>query len=142
MSDEADRIRNEMQNVRQEMGHEVKGILDGAKQLSDWRFYVRQRPWACVGGAFALGFFLSPARKRLLDPDAKRILAQLRDAGALPRSLAGAAPAASGGMLASVLALVGPYVARNAASMLAQRFAAGGAAHRPQNESVNQGEPK
>jgi hypothetical protein len=124
MSDEAERIRHEMQNVRQDMGQEVHGIVRGAKQLSDWKYYVRQHPWACVAGAFTLGFMATPARKQLWRGDAAKMLEHLRSSGVLPAAASGAA-APAGGVMGAVLAMAGPFVLKNAAAMLARHFQGG-----------------
>jgi hypothetical protein len=129
MNDDAERIRRQMQDVRQDMGAEVVDLVRGARQLTDWRHYVRQHPWACVGGAFALGFLVSPARKKLLaaNIDVDALVAQLKSKGLAAAT--GAAPLYPGGTLGKLLAVAGPIVARNVANLVAQRLAAAAAAH-------------
>jgi hypothetical protein len=124
MSDEAERIRQQMQHVRQVVGDDVKGIVQGARHATDWRYYVRRHPWACVGSAFALGFLATPARRKLLTGDAHKIFEQLRASG-LVTAATGATPLAGGGLAAKVLAVAGPLLVRGAASLMAQHLAAG-----------------
>jgi hypothetical protein len=125
MSDEAERIRRQMQHVRQEVGADVKGIVQGARHATDWRYYVQRHPWACLGSAFALGFLVTPARRKLLaGGDAHKVIEQLRSSGLLAAATS-AAPLASGGMAAKVLALAGPILLRGAASLIAQHMSAG-----------------
>lgn len=129
MSDEAERIRRQMQDVRQDMGQDVHGIVQGAKQLSDWHYYVRQHPWACVGGAFAVGFLLTPARKQLMRADVSKVVEHLRSTGVLPAAASGAPHA--GGLMGTVLAMAGPYLLKGAATLLASKLAGGSHAETP-----------
>src|SRR5262245_22564765 len=99
MSDDAERIRRQMQAIRQDMEGGVKGVVEGARQLSDWRYYVRQHPWACVAGAIALGFIAAPMRRKKVDGIPEELLAKLRSGGPVP-----AAAAAAGGGLAATVA--------------------------------------
>lgn len=128
MSDEAERIRRQMQNVRQEMGHEVHAVVERAKELSDWRYYVRQHPWICAGSALALGFLAMPSRrKQSLGPDVQRLISQLNKHGLT----VAASKAAPGGLLAQALAMAGPIVLRNAASLLTRRLSGSETHHAP-----------
>ena len=47
----ADEIRREMELTRQRVRAEVTEVVEGARQLTDWRFYPRRFPWATVGAA-------------------------------------------------------------------------------------------
>jgi hypothetical protein len=126
MSDDAEYIRRQMQNVRQEMGADVKEIVHGARQLTDWRYHVRTHPWACVAGAFAVGFLLMPARKAAAaakDVNVDQLLTHLKNQG-LNVAAGRAASFAPGGMLGRVIAVAGPYVARTAINAIAHRLAA------------------
>lgn len=121
MSDEADRIRRQMQNVRQDVGDNVKDIVQGARQLSDWRYYVRRHPWACVGSAFAVGFMAMPGPRKSLPADLQKVVEQLRASGfgVTP------APTAGGGSFAGrLVALAAPIVVRQVLPMVAQYMTA------------------
>ncbi len=124
MNDDAERIRQQMQNVRQDMGAGVHDVVQGARQLSDWRYYVRKHPWACVGSAFAIGFLATPARKKLVsgNVDVAALLQQLKGNAAAEGGMSGLLP---GGITGRVLAFVGPLILQNAAALIAQRFAPG-----------------
>jgi hypothetical protein len=125
MSDDAERIRRQMQHVRQDMGADVQGIVRGARELIDWRRYVRLHPWACVAGAFALGFLASPARKRMhsASADMDRLIAQLKSRGLAAAT--GAAPLYPGGAAGKLLAVAGPLLAKSVINIVAQRLARG-----------------
>lgn len=63
-------ISRQMEDVRSDLGDDVEELVESARTLTDWRHYVKQFPWACVGGAMALGFFIVPKRIELISPDA------------------------------------------------------------------------
>src|SRR5207247_11321483 len=45
-----------MARIRQELPREAAQLAESAHNLADWRYYVRQHPWICLGGIAALGF--------------------------------------------------------------------------------------
>jgi hypothetical protein len=135
MSDEAERIRRQMQNVRQEMGHDVHAVVERAKELSDWRYYVRRYPWICAGSAVALGFLAMPGRRsRALPPDTESLISQLNKHGLT----VAASKAASGGLLAQALTIAGPIVLRNAVSILTRRLSTAEVKQAPGGSSVSE----
>jgi hypothetical protein len=79
----ADEIRREMAITRRRVRAEVGEVFDGARQLTDWRFYTRQFPWALVGGAAVVGYALIP-RKLELPAPAVKPLERLLGRGNLP----------------------------------------------------------
>lgn len=40
-----------------------------AKRLTDWRYYVKAFPWACLAGAVTIGYLAVPNRRDILTPD-------------------------------------------------------------------------
>jgi hypothetical protein len=127
-NEDAERIRRQMQHVRQDMGDELKGIVLGARQLSDWRYYVKQHPWACLGAAFAVGFALMPGKRTPAQAEIDRLLAQLRSSTRTVNAL-GSAPGASG-LLGRLVALAAPIVIRSATSFVSNQLSG---ARRPQS---------
>jgi hypothetical protein len=139
MSEDAERIRQQMQHVRQEMGAGMQDVLHGARQLSDWKYYVRRHPWACVGSAFALGFLATPARRKVLTDkvDVASIVEQLKRHGIDMGSLgAGLAAGAGGGLASRAFSLLWPILLRNAGAMVAQHLAARGPAAPPDSTTA------
>jgi len=59
---QADALRREMRGIRRELGNEVEALVENAELLMDWRYYVHRYPWAVVGAAGLLGYFLVPRR--------------------------------------------------------------------------------
>jgi len=121
MSDEAERIRRQMQDVRLEMGRDVHEVVERAKELSDWRYYVRKHPWVCMGSALAIGFLAMPGRKAvgaIAGPDVQHLVDQLKKHGLN----VAAGTAAPGGLVGKALAIAGPIVLRSAVAMVSKRL--------------------
>ena len=61
---EADEIRLQMAKIRNELHQEMREVVGGATAATDWRSYVRNRPWLAISLAFATGYMLVPRRIR------------------------------------------------------------------------------
>ena len=72
-SHETNAIRQRMEEVRCELDQDVQGIVEGARDMRDWRSYVRSYPWVCVGAAVAAGYLLAPRRPAAMQPSAEAI---------------------------------------------------------------------
>jgi len=71
-----DDIIREMREIRCDMREDVEGIVDRAQGIveraqdfTDWRFYVRNYPLTCLGAAVLAGYFLIPARPRIVEKE-------------------------------------------------------------------------
>ena len=51
----ADQLRREMAMVRRELSADIKGVTAQAKELTDWRQYMKHAPWISIGIAAAAG---------------------------------------------------------------------------------------
>src|SRR5581483_6310489 len=56
-------LREQMQRIRNRMTTEAEVLKVEPHRLLDWRWYVKQSPWLCVGTAAALGFWLVPGHR-------------------------------------------------------------------------------
>ena len=72
-SHETNAIRQRMEEVRCDLDQDVQGIVEGARDMRDWRSYVRSYPWLCVGAAVAVGYLLVPRRPAAMQPSAEAI---------------------------------------------------------------------
>ena len=72
-SHETKAIRQRMEEVRCDLDQDVQGIVEGARDMRDWRSYVRTYPWVCVGAALAVGYLLVPRRHVAMQPNAETI---------------------------------------------------------------------
>ncbi len=123
MSDnrDAESLQREMARVRDVLVDEVEGIVTNARELSDWRYYVRRHPWACVGAAAAVGFLAVPRRLQVVTPDAESLakLAKQNRLVVTPR----VEPQKSGGLTASLLTLGANMLFRSAIAFVGQQMA-------------------
>lgn len=70
---DGERIRSRMAEVRRELDEDVNGIVENARTLTSWRYYVRKYPWACMAGAAALGYLAVPRQYEIHSPDAETL---------------------------------------------------------------------
>jgi hypothetical protein len=70
---EAEEIQREMARIRCDLNADVDEIVENARVMSDWRYYVKSYPWACAAGALALGYLIVPSRLEIISPDAKTL---------------------------------------------------------------------
>ena len=61
-------IQRQMSEIRGEMRHDMNTLVTNARTLSDWRYYVRNYPWACLGAAAFVGYLLVPPRIAVAAP--------------------------------------------------------------------------
>ena len=59
-----DDIRRRMAQIRRELHDDVQGVVAGAEAVADWRRWVRNYPWACIGVAFTVGYLVIPRKNR------------------------------------------------------------------------------
>jgi hypothetical protein len=71
---DAEKIQAEMRQVRSELREDVKEVVASARELSDWRQYVRAAPWLSLGAAAAIGYFFVPPRTVVVRPNADDLL--------------------------------------------------------------------
>ena len=69
----AETIRLEMASVRETLDDNVSEIVTNARNLADWRYYVKAAPWGAIGVAVAAGYFIVPRRIQIVQPDADEI---------------------------------------------------------------------
>jgi len=61
-SPRATAIRQRMEEVRCDLDEDVQEIVEGARDMGDWRSYVRSYPWVCLGAAAVAGYLIVPRR--------------------------------------------------------------------------------
>jgi len=57
-------IRRRMAQVRRGLDEDVQDIVDVARDMAEWRYFVKTFPWLCLGTAVVGGYLLVP-RKRV-----------------------------------------------------------------------------
>jgi hypothetical protein len=58
-----------MAEVRLEFRDDVEDVINNARDLANWKSYVRSYPWLCLGAAAAVGYFMVPQRLEIRSPD-------------------------------------------------------------------------
>ena len=114
-SPETTAIRQRMQEVRRDLDEDVQEIVEGARDMCQWRTYVRSYPWICLGTALAIGYWIVPRRLSRMQPDAQTLAQMANQSGFLPAS-----PAKSAAR-DIVRALVGNLVIRGVSSFVEQQ---------------------
>lgn len=97
-------IRERMAQVRCDMGADVQQIVDSARTMTDWRYYVEQYPWLCLGAAAALGYLAVPNRVHMLRPDAQSLAELAKRDKIIVKASPQARPNGYGSMLAGMVA--------------------------------------
>ena len=134
----AESIRDQMRQVRRELGEDVDGIVDNAQVLTDWRYYVRTYPWVCLGAAAAVGFLVVPSRPRIVQPD-PATMADLARARKIVLSPASEAPRPKPGMAASVGSMLARALLQGGLAILKQQFARGVESHFSRQQHASNG---
>src|SRR5262245_54355091 len=70
----AEEIRLRMHEVRSELGENVEELVESARTITDWHYYVERYPWLCIGAAVALGYVVIPRRMPVVNLDADAVL--------------------------------------------------------------------
>lgn len=60
---DADELRRRMSQIRRELPKDMERIVTGARQIVDWKQYVRDFPWATTLAAVAVGYWLVPTAR-------------------------------------------------------------------------------
>mgnify|MGYP003382146581 CR=1 FL=1 len=70
---EYEAIQREMAIARREMYAGARDVVTNAKELTDWRHYVREYPWLSIGAAFAVGYIvISPIARTIISTRSRR----------------------------------------------------------------------
>jgi hypothetical protein len=114
----AESIQRRMAQIRRELDETVDEISDQARQLRDWRHYVRSYPWLFAAAALAAGYAIVPERRRVsqIDP---QTLAALAGQG---QRKAEARTGFAGSLARVALGHMGSLLARSAAAYVAQKL--------------------
>jgi hypothetical protein len=66
---ETQAILQRMSEVRCDLDEDVQEIVEGARVMGKWRYYVRTYPWVFLGAALAAGYLIVPRRQSAIRPD-------------------------------------------------------------------------
>ncbi|MBL8855493.1 MAG: hypothetical protein JNK57_16115 [Planctomycetaceae bacterium] len=114
-SPETAALLRRMAEVRADLDDGAQEIAESARDLGEWRHYVRSYPWLCLGVACVVGYLIVP-RRRVGPENARQFMAewieQRRALGNPPSTL---------GVLGAVRAVAGNLLWRSAVSFVARR---------------------
>lgn len=116
----AEHIQRRMSQIRHELDETVEDISGQAKQLQDWRYYVRQYPWFFVGTAAALGYLMVPDRPKVFHLDNEK----LADLGRREKLIVESRPGIAGFVARTALAHLSNALMGSAAKYFGQRLGA------------------
>jgi hypothetical protein len=105
-----------MQQIRREIDQDVEDMAASARNMVDWKHYVKTYPWVCLGTAVALGFLIVPKRSTAMRPD----LATMTELARTGHLDVKPAPAAMRGFVDTLLAAVANIAVRTATAYLGQ----------------------
>ena len=115
----ADAVRARMQQIRCEMDQDMEEMVASARDMVDWKHYVKTYPWVCLGTAAALGFLIVPKRSTAIHPD----LATLTELVKTGHMVAEPAPAATRGLADALLTTVATIAVRKGIELLGESAA-------------------
>jgi hypothetical protein len=124
---ELEDIRKRMAQIRRDLHDDVRGVVEGAEAATDWRRFVRNYPWACMGAAVAVGYLIVP-RKHHASATLQIAPAEIARAVAVEPSMPVEARKGKG-LLGTMFGLVAP-MAFKAAQGYALQFAEQWLAHK------------
>lgn len=70
---DAEDIRRQMARIRRELDEDVESVVEQARELADWRNFVKRHPLLTVAGAVAIGFLVVPNRLNVMSPDSRTL---------------------------------------------------------------------
>ena len=120
MSKEAEKLRAQMANIRRDLSEDVEAVVENAKELTEWRNFVKRHPVLSVSAAAAIGFLLVPKRLNVMSPDARDLerLAKRNRLVVKPK----AEVKRQAGMVRPVVNVVAGAVLRSCATMAGQHL--------------------
>jgi len=121
-SNDIDSIRQQMAQIRHELHQDVRGVVENAEAVTDWRHYYRMYPWACLAAAFAIGYLIVPKRRRKIPrdlvtrADIEKVREDVKEAKEPAKKVAGK------GVLGALFGMLVPVVVRAAQGYAVQYF--------------------
>jgi hypothetical protein len=111
-SPEIDDIRRQMAQIRRDLDSDVQGVVEGVESVTDWRRIVRNYPWACVGVALAVGYFIVPRKHRTTIATLQVAPGEIATAASLESPVPVELKKSGKGLLRTAIGLVAPVAIR------------------------------
>lgn len=119
----AEDLRARMAGVRSSLESDVEEVTANAKDLTDWRYYVRQHPLPLAGAAVALGYLLVPTSTHVVQPSARQLSKLARDEKVYISNKPQKASRDSS-LMSKALSIGAAFAARAATAYVSQQFGA------------------
>ena len=112
----ADAVGARMQGIRCEIDRDLEDLAASARNMVDWKHYVKAHPWLSLGTAVALGFLIVPKRSTVIHSD----LATLTELARTGHLAVTPVPTAARGLADRLLAAAANAAVRMATAYLGQ----------------------
>jgi hypothetical protein len=112
-SPETQAIRQRMEEVRGDLNTGFQGIVNEARDIGDWTYYVKTYPWAVLGVSLVAGYLIAPRLGFGLKP-------QTEPPDVVSDSNRSNSPTSKGSVSGRVLSFVGHLVVRGVTAYLLQ----------------------
>jgi hypothetical protein len=116
----AEEIQRQMRDVRSELRNDVQDLVDNARVMTDWHYYVRSYPWLCLGAAAAVGYLLVPSRVQVFKPDAQMLADLVRQHQVAVKTEV--KPQPSGGLLGGLVNMAAGAALQGAMAIASQQL--------------------
>ena len=113
-------IRQRMEEVRGDLNTGFQGIVNDARDIGDWTYYVKTYPWAVLGVSLVAGYLVAPRLGLWKQPQTQPQTQPLHDALNSNNSNAPPLPPPHGSVSGKVLSFVGNLVMRGATAYVLQ----------------------
>ncbi len=110
-------VRQRMQGIRCDIDQGLEDVSANARNMVDWKHYVKTYPWVCLGTAAVLGFLIVPKRTRVTKGD----LPSPTKAAQTSPSVVHSASGVTRGLVDALVAAVVGLAVREASTFLVQR---------------------
>jgi hypothetical protein len=120
--DQAREIRESMAALRRDLQRGVESVSESARVMTDWRYYVRQFPFATAAVAAAVGYLLIPRRPQVIVPDAQTLAKMARNNQVWVKTGAPKSSEGPRGMLAGLVALAAGALGRAAVAWVGEQM--------------------
>lgn len=139
-SSDAEVILDRMREVRADIRTNVEEAVENAQTMTDWRHYVTNYPWVCLGAATFLGYMLVPTRTQIIRPTATELakLAKRQQLVVEPNP----APHAQPSMAQKIMDLALNTAGRTAVTLIGQQIGKMFAKSDTVQEAVNSDAPR
>lgn len=119
--DRAQQIRRSMAYIRRELDVDVAEVEQSARTLLNWKYYIENYPWACVGVATAVGYLAVPRKLEIHSPDPKTLEKLARDRHLVIEQKPKAE--AKGGLIGTAFSFISGLVLKTAMAQLGHQVA-------------------